>query len=176
MSWALVLSSRCHPPAPLEPPLNNEPTDELPLEEPLVDEPLVDELLVLLAPESLTDEATSTPWEFLTPWMTTLSPGRTDFLDTERLLVSLVAEDSLTLTVFPELSFKYNARPLTLLIVPTDPFAPPGPPPGRPPAPADPVTPRVAVRAPDPPPADNAGSVALALEVRTCPFSIWTPA
>lgn len=68
--------------------------------EPLPLEPLP----VVLAPESLSEVALIVPLELLAPWITTESPGRTAFLPTVRLLVILVADESRTLTVFPEVS------------------------------------------------------------------------
>src|ERR1019366_6420248 len=59
---------------------------------------------VVLAPVSLIEVALSVPLELLAPRITTESPGRTAFLPTVRLLVILVADESRTLTVFPEVS------------------------------------------------------------------------
>lgn len=59
-----------------------------------------------LAPESFTEVAVIVPFEFFAPWITTVSPGRTDDLETLWLLVTLVAEESVTLTVFPEVSLR----------------------------------------------------------------------
>ena len=81
---------------------NSELTAELPLFELL--ELLL--ALVFVAPESLTVVAESAPAEFLAPWMTTESPGRSARFDTPWLLVILVAEESLTLTVFPDTSVR----------------------------------------------------------------------
>ena len=61
---------------------------------------------VVLAPESLTEVATSVPLEFFTPWTTIVSPGRSELLETFRLLVSLVLEESVTFTVFPVVSVR----------------------------------------------------------------------
>lgn len=78
----------------------------------MVLDPLVAELLVpapppvALAPESLTDVATIVPLEFFTPWTTIASPGWSEFLETLRLFVSLVLEESVTFTVLPELSVR----------------------------------------------------------------------
>jgi hypothetical protein len=58
------------------------------------------------APESLTDVALIAPLELFKPWITTASPGRTDVAETPSLLVILVAEESVTLTVLPELSVR----------------------------------------------------------------------
>ena len=63
-------------------------------------------LLVLLAPESLIEVADTVPLWFLRPRITTESPGCSDRLPTLRLLVIFVAEDSVTLTVLPELSLR----------------------------------------------------------------------
>ena len=76
-------------------------TAEPPPLAPAPDEPLV---LLALAPESLIEVAVRVPPELFTPWMRTESPGWTALRATVRLLVILVAEDSLTLTMFPELS------------------------------------------------------------------------
>jgi hypothetical protein len=59
-----------------------------------------------LAPESLTEVAVIAPPELLRPWMTTVSPGRTADFEALSLLVSLVAEERVTLTVLPELSVR----------------------------------------------------------------------
>ena len=59
--------------------------------------------LALLAPESLTDVALIAPFEFR-PRMTTVSPGRTADLPTVTFLVILVALESVTLSVLPEVS------------------------------------------------------------------------
>ena len=83
-----------------------EPNSELTPDPELVELLLVplEPLPVVLAPESLIEVALSVPLELLAPWITTESPGRTAFLPTVRLLVILVADESRTLTVFPELS------------------------------------------------------------------------
>ena len=75
-----------------------------PLEAPL--EPLPPDAPepVLLAPESLTEVADTLPLLFLSPRITTESPGRRECFDTPRLLVILVADESVTLTVFPDTS------------------------------------------------------------------------
>ncbi len=56
---------------------------------------------VVLAPVSLSVVAETVPFEFLAPATTTVSPGRTAFLPTDTFLVTLVALDSVTLTVLP---------------------------------------------------------------------------
>jgi hypothetical protein len=61
-------------------------------------------LLVLLAPESLIDVADTVPLLFFSPRITTESPGCSERFPTLRLLVILVAEESVTLTVLPEVS------------------------------------------------------------------------
>jgi hypothetical protein len=61
-------------------------------------------VLVLLAPESLIVVADTVPLLSLSPRITTESPGCSDRSPTLRLLVILVAEESVTLTVLPELS------------------------------------------------------------------------
>ena len=61
---------------------------------------------VALAPESLTDVAAIVPFALFKPWITTVSPGRSDAVETPWLFVSLVAEESVTLTVLPELSVR----------------------------------------------------------------------
>jgi len=63
-------------------------------------------LPVARAPESVTEVAVIVPVELLTPWITTASPGRIDVLDTLWFLVMSVAEESVTLTVLPELSVR----------------------------------------------------------------------
>ena len=83
---------------PLEPPEPPEPPEPL---EPL---PLVAPEPALLAPESLAEVADTLPLLFLSPRTTTASPGRSECLETPRLLVILVADDSVTLTVLPEVS------------------------------------------------------------------------
>ena len=75
------------PPEPLEPP-----------DRPVAPEPAV------LAPESLIEVAETLPLLFLSPRITTASPGRSECFETPRLLVILVADDSVTLTVLPEVS------------------------------------------------------------------------
>lgn len=70
---------------------------------PAVELPLL-VLPVLLAPESLMEVAAIVPVELVAPWMTTESPGCKELLETPRLLVILVAEESVTLTVLPEVS------------------------------------------------------------------------
>ena len=79
--------------AELPPPAAPEPVAELPAPP-----------LLLLAPESLIEVAASMPLLFFSPLITTESPGCSDRFETPRLLVILVAEDSVTLTVFPEVS------------------------------------------------------------------------
>ena len=84
---------------------NRELTAELP--PPAAPEPLAElpaPLLLLLAPESLIEVAESVPLLFFSPLITTESPGCTERLETPRLLVILVAEESVTLTVLPEMS------------------------------------------------------------------------
>jgi hypothetical protein len=87
-----------------QPPLpdpNSEPTAE-PEPDPLP----VRLALALLAPESLIDVAARVPFLFLSPRITTESPGCSDRFETLRLLVILVAEESVTLTVLPEPSVR----------------------------------------------------------------------
>ena len=90
------VNEAAHPPPP--------PNSELTAEEPL--------LLLLLepvppvappapAPVSLTVVAATVPFEFFAPATTTVSPGRTAFLPTATFLVTLVALESVTLTVLP---------------------------------------------------------------------------
>jgi hypothetical protein len=92
-----------------QPPLEElapvEPLEEPPPAEPPADPPLPP-LPVVRAPESLTEVATRVPLEFFTPWMTTESPGWSALLETPRLFVSLVDEESVTLTVFPVVSVR----------------------------------------------------------------------
>lgn len=81
-----------------QPPAVDPPVVELALAEP---RPAVLPPPVVLAPWSLTDVATSVPPEFFTPWTTIASPGCSELLGTPRLFVSLVLEESVTLTVLP---------------------------------------------------------------------------
>ena len=67
---------------------------------------------------SLTVVALTVPFDPLAPETTTRSPGRTAFLPTLTFLVTLVALDSVTLTVLPEVSVTYSEFPLMLLTVP----------------------------------------------------------
>lgn len=67
---------------------------------------LLERLPVAFAPESLTEVATRVPLEFFTPWMTTESPGWRELLETAKLLLSLVADESVTFTVFPVVSVR----------------------------------------------------------------------
>jgi hypothetical protein len=138
----------------------------------VLDEPL------LLAPESLTDVATRTPLAFLRPCTTTVSPGRTEFLDTARLFEIFAADDSVTFSTFPELSLTYKVRPSTLLTCPTVLLAPPKPP-------ASAATPAgserepvlaPAAREPVAPAAASEGTVKLELDPLSWLFSIRTPA
>jgi hypothetical protein len=87
------------------PPPKSELTAELAL--PVLElelEPVDDELPVLLAPESVTDVAAMVPLEPLAPAITTWSPGLSFLALTVSLLEILVAPDSFTLTVLPEVS------------------------------------------------------------------------
>jgi hypothetical protein len=61
-------------------------------------------LWVALAPESLTEMVV--PLELFRPWTTTTSPPRTDALETLSLLAILVAQERVTLTVFPVVSVR----------------------------------------------------------------------
>jgi hypothetical protein len=88
---------------PLAPAPNSEFTAELP-PDPLELLLLVVVVVVVLAPESLIDVADTVPLLFFRPRITTESPGCSACFPTLRLLVSLVAEESVTLTVLPELS------------------------------------------------------------------------
>ena len=63
-------------------------------------------LLVVFAPESLTEVAVMVPLELFAPWTTIVSPGLSELFETFRLFVSLVLEASLTFTVLPELSVR----------------------------------------------------------------------
>src|ERR1035441_1853781 len=83
---------------------NSELAPDPELDERLLEPLPLEPLPVVLAPESLSEVALIVPLELLAPWITTESPGRTAFLPTERLLVILVADESRTLTVFPEVS------------------------------------------------------------------------
>ena len=87
------------------------PNSELTAEEPLLLLPL----LLLLeplppaaapapAPVSLSVVAATVPSEFFAPATTTVSPGRTAFFPTDTFLVTLVALESVTFTVLPEVS------------------------------------------------------------------------
>src|SRR5581483_6409998 len=68
-----------------------------------------------LAPVSLRVVALTVPFEPLAPTTTTRSPGRTPFLPTATFLVTLVALESVTLTVSPEVSVTSSELPLMLL-------------------------------------------------------------
>jgi hypothetical protein len=99
-----VLSRAVNQPPPAPAP-NSEFTAELPpdpLELLLLLVVVV--VVVVLAPESLIDVADTVPLLFFRPRITTESPGCSACFPTLRLLVSLVAEESVTLTVLPELS------------------------------------------------------------------------
>ncbi len=63
-------------------------------------------LWVALTPESLTKIAVIVPLELFRPWTTTTSPARTDALETLSLLAILVAQERVTLTVFPVVSVR----------------------------------------------------------------------
>ena len=92
----------------IQPPLpepNRELTAELP--PPAAPEPLAElpaPPLLLLAPESLIEVAESVPLLVLEPADHDRVTGCTERLETPRFLVILVAEDSVTLTVLPEVS------------------------------------------------------------------------
>jgi hypothetical protein len=57
---------------------------------------------VARVPESLTEVAEIVPLELVAPWITTASPGRSDDFEAVWLFVTLVADESVTLTVLPE--------------------------------------------------------------------------
>jgi hypothetical protein len=97
-----VLSRAVNQPPPAPAP-NSEFTAELP-PDPLELLLLLVVVVVVLAPESLIDVADTVPLLFFRPRITTESPGCSACFPTLRLLVSLVAEESVTLTVLPELS------------------------------------------------------------------------
>lgn len=90
--------------------LDEDPNSELTAELALLELPLaglaapLPVLPVPPAPESLTEAAAIVPLEPVTPWMTTESPGCKELFETPRLLVTLVADESVTLTVLPEAS------------------------------------------------------------------------
>jgi hypothetical protein len=125
----------------------------------------------------LSSDAATVPFELVAPWITTESPGRIAFVLTERFLVIFVAEESLTLTMPPELELMSIVLPFTLLTVPIDALpAPSAPAAGKPlrdaaPVPARPVAP---LRAAD---GTDAGSeIPLVLEPLPWVFSTRTPA
>ena len=94
------VNEAAHPP----PPPNSELTAEEPLLLLVLPEPPPPVAPPAPAPVSLTVVAATVPLEFFAPETTTVSPGRTAFLPTFTLLVTLVALDSVTLTVLPEAS------------------------------------------------------------------------
>ena len=97
--------ARCAHPPGANSELTPEPEEpELPVEPEEAEEPEEPDVPVLLAPESVIEAAETVPPEPETPWTTIVSPGRMAEREADWVLVILVAEDSLTLIVFPEVS------------------------------------------------------------------------